>query len=116
MSAGESLLSGDPESEKTPTATVVSLGYVGSGGPGWKKGLLRDEVPCPSSPQSSLHHPQTSEWSQWSDPSPALPAPLSGRGHPEGGPGVPHKRHCLSMWIGWGRKTGQKMAGGSLEQ
>lgn len=57
MSTGESLLSGDAESEKTPTATVVSLGYMGSEGPGRKKGLLSGEAPCPSSPQSSLPLP-----------------------------------------------------------
>lgn len=81
MLAGDPILTGDPEPDKTPTATVVRDGAKGGreeGPPGG--GTLRRGAPALHVPECCLPPPQTSETSHWSGPSPEGPAPLTGRG------------------------------------
>lgn len=87
MLVGDPVLSGDPEPDKTPTATVVRGRAKGAGRrepPG--EGAVRRWAPVLLAPELLSPSPQTSETSHWSGPSSEGPAPLTGRGalRPEG--------------------------------
>lgn len=74
--AGEPVLSGEPEPDKTPTASVVRGGAKGTG----RRGPLGAGESVLPAPEYCLPPSQTSETSHWSGPSPEAPAPLTGRG------------------------------------
>lgn len=81
MLAGDPVLSGDPEPDKTPTATLVRDGTKGTGRRGpWRRGSEEGGAPALLVPECCLPPPQTSETNRWSGPSPEDPAPLTGRG------------------------------------
>lgn len=76
MLAGDTVISGDPEPDKNPTATVVRDGTQGT-----EERLRKVEALALHIPECCLPPtPQASETSRWSGPSPEDPAPLTGRG------------------------------------
>lgn len=76
MLAGDTVISGDPEPDKNPTATLVRDGTQGT-----EERLRKVEALALHVPECCLPPtPQASETSRWSGPSPEDPAPLTGRG------------------------------------